>query len=57
MSDARREYVAWGWAVNGFSSVVGAVLALTDLTERGELERRRRRLLDLTSPLVGEWIE
>jgi hypothetical protein len=27
MSDARREYVAWGWAVNGFSSVVGAVLA------------------------------
>ena len=27
MSDVRREYVAWGWAVNGFSSVVGAVLA------------------------------
>ena len=27
MSDARREYVAWGWAVNGFASVVGAVLA------------------------------
>ena len=27
MSEARREYVAWGWAVNGFSSVVGAVLA------------------------------
>ncbi len=27
MSDQRREYVAWGWAVNGFSSVVGAVLA------------------------------
>jgi len=27
MSDAPREYVAWGWAVNGFSSVVGAVLA------------------------------
>ena len=27
LSDARREYVAWGWAVNGFSSVVGAVLA------------------------------
>jgi hypothetical protein len=21
-----REYVAWGWAVNGFASVVGAVL-------------------------------
>jgi MFS family permease len=27
MTDARREYVAWGWAVNGFASVVGAVLA------------------------------
>lgn len=27
MSDAPRQYVAWGWAVNGFSSVVGAVLA------------------------------
>jgi len=27
MSEFRREYVAWGWAVNGFSSVVGAVLA------------------------------
>ena len=27
MSDAPREYVAWGWAVNGFASVVGAVLA------------------------------
>jgi hypothetical protein len=27
MSDAPREYVAWGWAINGFSSVVGAVLA------------------------------
>jgi hypothetical protein len=27
MTDAPREYVAWGWAVNGFSSVVGAVLA------------------------------
>jgi len=22
-----REYVAWGWAVNGFASVVGAVLS------------------------------
>jgi predicted MFS family arabinose efflux permease len=21
-----REYVAWGWAVNGFASVIGAVL-------------------------------
>ncbi len=27
MSDAPREYVAWGWAVNGFASVIGAVLA------------------------------
>ncbi len=27
LCNARREYVAWGWAVNGFSSVVGAVLA------------------------------
>jgi hypothetical protein len=27
MSDAPREYVAWGWAINGFASVVGAVLA------------------------------
>ena len=27
LSDAPREYVAWGWAVNGFASVVGAVLA------------------------------
>ncbi|MGD0381492.1 MAG: hypothetical protein ABSC30_16070 [Acidimicrobiales bacterium] len=27
MSEDGREYVAWGWAVNGFSSVVGAVLA------------------------------
>jgi hypothetical protein len=27
LSDAPREYVAWGWAINGFSSVVGAVLA------------------------------
>ncbi len=27
LTEARREYVAWGWAVNGFSSVVGAVLA------------------------------
>jgi hypothetical protein len=26
-TEARREYVAWGWAVNGFASVVGAVLA------------------------------
>ena len=22
-----REYVAWGWALNGFASVVGSVLA------------------------------
>jgi hypothetical protein len=27
MTDAPREYVAWGWAINGFASVVGAVLA------------------------------
>jgi len=26
LSDFPREYVAWGWAVNGFASVVGAVL-------------------------------
>jgi MFS family permease len=24
--DHAREYVAWGWAVNGFASVIGAVL-------------------------------
>jgi len=27
LSDAPREYVAWGWAVNGFASVIGAALA------------------------------
>ena len=26
LTDHPREYVAWGWAVNGFASVVGAVL-------------------------------
>jgi MFS family permease len=26
LTDHSREYVAWGWAVNGFASVVGAVL-------------------------------
>jgi hypothetical protein len=26
LSDSPHEYVAWGWAVNGFASVVGAVL-------------------------------
>ena len=26
LTDFPREYVAWGWAVNGFASVVGAVL-------------------------------
>jgi hypothetical protein len=26
LSEHAREYVAWGWAVNGFASVVGAVL-------------------------------
>jgi hypothetical protein len=27
MTEFSREYVAWGWAVNGFSSVIGAVLS------------------------------
>jgi hypothetical protein len=27
LSDFPREYVAWGWAVNGFASVTGSVLA------------------------------
>jgi hypothetical protein len=27
LTDHSREYVAWGWAVNGFASVVGAVLS------------------------------
>jgi hypothetical protein len=27
LGDAPRQYVAWGWAVNGFASVVGAALA------------------------------
>jgi hypothetical protein len=27
LSDNPREYVAWGWAVNGFASVVGSVLS------------------------------
>lgn len=27
LSSHPREYVAWGWAVNGFASVVGSVLA------------------------------
>jgi hypothetical protein len=27
LTDTPREYVAWGWAVNGFASVVGAALA------------------------------
>ena len=26
LTDHPTEYVAWGWAVNGFASVVGAVL-------------------------------
>jgi MFS family permease len=26
LSDHRTEYVAWGWAVNGFASVIGSVL-------------------------------
>jgi MFS family permease len=27
LSEHSREYVAWGWAVNGFASVIGAVLS------------------------------
>ncbi len=27
LSEYPREYVAWGWAVNGFASVVGSVLS------------------------------
>jgi hypothetical protein len=27
LTEASRVYVAWGWAVNGFASVIGAVLA------------------------------
>jgi hypothetical protein len=27
LTEHSREYVAWGWAVNGFSSVIGAVLS------------------------------
>jgi hypothetical protein len=27
LTESSREYVAWGWAVNGFASVIGAVLA------------------------------
>jgi hypothetical protein len=27
LSDEPKEYVAWGWAVNGFASVIGSVLA------------------------------
>jgi len=27
LTEHKREYVAWGWAVNGFASVVGAVLS------------------------------
>jgi hypothetical protein len=27
LTDHSREYVAWGWAVNGFASVIGAVLS------------------------------
>ena len=26
LTEFPREYVAWGWAVNGFASVIGAVL-------------------------------
>jgi hypothetical protein len=27
LTESSREYVAWGWAVNGFASVIGAVLS------------------------------
>src|SRR4029453_2095353 len=27
LTDHKSEYVAWGWAVNGFASVIGAVLS------------------------------
>jgi hypothetical protein len=27
LTEHSREYVAWGWAVNGFASVIGAVLS------------------------------
>jgi MFS family permease len=27
LTESRREYVAWGWAVNGFASVAGSVLS------------------------------
>ncbi|HEV3452516.1 MAG TPA: hypothetical protein VG869_15120 [Acidimicrobiia bacterium] len=27
LTEASREYVAWGWAVNGFASVIGSVLS------------------------------
>jgi hypothetical protein len=27
LSDHSREYIAWGWALNGFASVIGSVLA------------------------------
>ena len=27
LTDSSREYVAWGWAVNGFASVIGSVLS------------------------------
>jgi MFS family permease len=27
LTDSPREYVAWGWAVNGFASVIGSVLS------------------------------
>jgi hypothetical protein len=26
LTEFPREYVAWGWAINGFASVIGAVL-------------------------------
>ncbi len=39
-------------AIRDGAEVVGAVLALTDVTERHELDRRRRRLIDLLAARV-----
>jgi spermidine synthase/MFS family permease len=35
LTTSSREYVAWGWAVNGFASVVGAVLSTILAMESG----------------------
>lgn len=39
-------------AIRDGAEVVGAILALTDVTERHELDRRRRRLIDLLAARV-----